>query len=256
MSLTVENFLQILKDDRIKKELNDIFEPAIVLTITEKFKSFETNMQRTINGLQATIHVLRDELKLKDDAITALKTDNVALRKEVIDLTSANNDLEQFCRKDNLVITGLPASYGEAASSANTDDSESSTETMQKVQKLFHDELHLDIEDFELSTAHRLPAKSGHHPILIRFTRRCTRDLIFRNRFILKGYNKGKDIKNRVFINEDLSPFNRSLFAAAWRLKGDGKPFESVWTSNCHIFVKKDGQRLRVTTFDQLQSLR
>ncbi len=129
MTLTVDNYLKILSDNRVEKELNDIFEPAISLTITEKFKTFEANMRHTIDGLHATIKVLRDDLKLKDDTITMLQSDNTALRKEVTDLKTSNNDLEQFCRKDNLVITGIPASYGEAVSS-NTDDPNSSSETM------------------------------------------------------------------------------------------------------------------------------
>ena len=37
MALTAESFLRILANDRIKKELSDIFEPAIALTINKKF---------------------------------------------------------------------------------------------------------------------------------------------------------------------------------------------------------------------------
>ena len=206
-------------------------------------------------GLRATITILRDELKVKDDAVTKLQSENTFLCNKLTAVKLSNNDLKQFCRKDNLVITNVPASYSEAVSANTVNDLDSSTETQNKVIKLFKNELELDIEESDIPVAHRLPTKSGHLPILVRFMRRSTRDLVYHSRFALKKYNTGKEAKNMIFINEDLSLFNRNLFSTAWRIKGPSKPLESVWMTNCRVLVKKDGHTIRITTMEQLLSL-
>ncbi len=98
-----------------QKELFDIFEPVMKLTIDKKIQPLETNIKQTIAGLVATVDQLRNELKLKDDVAAKLNTENASLKKDLAEVKKQNDNFEQFCRKDNLVITGIKATYAERA---------------------------------------------------------------------------------------------------------------------------------------------
>jgi len=53
-----ENFLRALQDDRVKKNLHDIFETSIKLLIDEQFAA----IKHTVDGLNASIDLLRNEV--------------------------------------------------------------------------------------------------------------------------------------------------------------------------------------------------
>ena len=111
-SITVDDFLVILRDDRVKKEFNDIYEPVIKLTVDEKFN--ELNLK--LEGLRTTISLLRNNIKSRDDQITKLTSDNEDLTKTITDLKQKNEALEQYARRDNLIIAGISSTFAEAAS--------------------------------------------------------------------------------------------------------------------------------------------
>lgn len=250
-----DNFLKALQDDRIKENPRDIFESSIKLLIDEQFAA----VKRTVDGLSATVELLRNEIKNKDVSIAQLKAENDSLKNNLADIEKTNDELQQYCRKDNLVITGVPASFAEHASvsaeSNGTRSVESSAETVHKVTELIRNELKCaNISEADISTAHRLPSRNGTSPIIVRFLRRRDRDAVYRSRMELKAYNQSRAANNRVFINEDLSPRNREIFSAAWRMKGS-RTLDGVWTSNCHVLVKKNGSTHRVTSLAQLRSL-
>ena len=94
---------------------------AITLTIEEKFSPFCAKINATINGLIATVEALHDKLEAKDETVKMLKTENFKLNKRIADLQKANDNLEQFCRKDNQIISGLPAIYAEEVAAVAED---------------------------------------------------------------------------------------------------------------------------------------
>ena len=211
------------------KKISDLFEPVISLTIQEKFDCFN-----------ATIISLRDELKVRDEIINKLQSENIELKQDVTELKKSNNALEQFTRKDNLVLTGISASYAERAQ-GNENNRKSSVDTIDKVAKLCTEHMNCNITASDISVAHRLSG-SANAQILGRFVRRSVRDEVYNARFNLKKYNSGRPVKEKVFINEDLSSQNRSIFSAAWKAKGrDGNGIESVFTRKCQVFAKVTG---------------
>jgi hypothetical protein len=97
------------------------------------------------------------------------------------------------------------------------------------------------ITEADISTAHRLPSKSGiSQPILVRFIRRRDHDTVYHVRMELKTSNQTRALGSRIFINEDLSPRNREIFSAAWRMKAS-HGFDGVWTTNCSVIIKNNG---------------
>lgn len=259
-SITVDDFLVILRDDRVKKEFNDIYEPVIKLTVDEKFN--ELNLK--LEGLRTTISLLRNDIKSRDDQITKLTSDNEDLTKTITDLKQKNEALEQYARRDNLIIAGISSTFAEAASVEYADSSttsasaerkkESCEVTAEKVVTFCKDRLGLVVEQNDISVAHRLPSKDGTYPILVKFVRRSVRDAIYQSRLKLQDYNKTAAAESRLYINEDLVPSVRSLFSAARKLKGT-KGVENVWTSNCKVQLKKNGTYHHINSFAQLATL-
>jgi predicted RNase H-like nuclease (RuvC/YqgF family) len=218
-------------------------------------------MTQTIDRLTATITLLRDELKMKDTALTTLKDENTMLKKEVSNLKKCNDELEQYGRRDNLIITGLPSSYAEVSNTPATLDTNRSTyesygETVHKVVNFLNDEMKIDIDESDISMAHRLPGTSSFaKPILVRFISRRARDAVYNARISLRAYNQKLPKGKGVYVNEDLSPYNRKIFQEAWRRKGATNGFERVYTSNCQVIVIKNSQKLRILSLDHLHTL-
>lgn len=88
----------------------------------------------------------------------------------------------KYSRRDNLVISGIPAILSEVASATGTQEIEYSSTSVNKVIAFCKDVLHVDVESSEISPAHRLRAgrNSAHPPLLVRFTRRIMRDDVLR----------------------------------------------------------------------------
>ena len=249
--LSIDDFLTIIRDDRVKKEFNDIYEPAIKLTIDEKFAA----LTNTIDGLRATIDFLRNDIKTRDDQIAKLKSDNVDLSQKISDLKQKNDALEQYTRRDNLIISGIPCSFAEIAGAAgNVHTAESCNETADKIIELCRDKLNVEISKSDISIAHRLPSTGTSKPILVKFTRKSIRDDIYRSRTRLKDFNKSMPKGNGIYINEDLAPSVRAIFSEAYKSWGRNG-IESVWTSNCRVLVKKNGTVHRISCMADLRSV-
>ena len=58
-------------------------EPAITLTIEQKFSPFYAKINAIINDPVVTVKAQRDKLKIKNGAVKMLKTDNFKLNEEL-----------------------------------------------------------------------------------------------------------------------------------------------------------------------------
>lgn len=100
------------------------------------------------------------------------------------------NDLEFRSRRLNLVIYGIPAVQGENLL----------TSLNELADKLPH------LTESDVTSSHRLPAKQGHVPgLIVRFMRQQNMDTW------LKGKSKLKGSTPRMFIQENLTRYNREL---------------------------------------------
>ena len=101
--------------------------------------------------------------------------------------------LEQEIKRDNLIITGVSATFAEVTAAADTQTgavakNQSSSITTDCVFKLCKDNLGVPIKANEISIAFRLKARCGdiHHPIVVRFIKRSTRDQVYASKSKLK----------------------------------------------------------------------
>ena len=72
-NLFVDNFLKMIKYDRIRKEFNDLYEPLIKFIIDETEKVLWKDMQDEIDNRSASVTVLHYEISVQDDAVNKSK---------------------------------------------------------------------------------------------------------------------------------------------------------------------------------------
>ena len=252
MNLTSENFVDVflkaLNDDRVKEHMYAIFVPIIKLTIDEHM----TTVKSTIASLTARVDKLQQEVAKKEVVIQAIKADAQKIKSDGFDQAIAIDSMEEYSRRDSLIINGIKASFAEH--SAGTASGETSQTTTKKVCDMLRANLGIDIPSSEISTAHRIKADVGHPPILVRFVRRALRDDIYQQRFKLKDYNSAHSAVDKIFINEDLYGSTKELFKAAWRQR-KSPGVQGVWSQNCHVMIKMNDVSTKVKSMDHLNRI-
>ena len=229
--------------------------------IAESMKAWELMHQEKLNALKLELI----EVKTSQEFICAkyedLKTnyenlqkinkkqaeeiENLQAQSTNLEVRGANDegkldDIEQYGRRQNLEIVGIPTKPGE-----NTN------KIVQEVAKL----MKINLSEDQISTSHRLPApqrpknndtSSGSRkilaspPIIARFLSRDVRNSLYANRKLLRDANLKEffvDGTTQIFVNENLTRFRKNLL---WRTKQKAKDngFKYVWTRNGNICVR------------------
>jgi hypothetical protein len=209
-----DDLIIALRDQRVLDALASVFETKLQSVVTEL---------KLVNERQAT-------------QITKLQSDlqSAASRIEA---------LEQYTRRDNLLITGMPIeTYAESASTEGPGETSLREEHSKSVEvsvlKLFNDQLGVQIKSSDISIAHRLKKRAnvpGPPTTIVRFTNRKAREAV---------YNARRKLRNeptRVFINEDLNRSTADLFRQARQLVRSRR-IHSTWTSSCAVYIKETNE--------------
>lgn len=217
----------------IHKEVNDLKEA--VQFISNKFDTFTKELEET-----------KKELKTTKGQVQNLIHENDALRKEV-------NELQQYTRRDNLLLFGMP---------------ETPEETIESVVEQVSAAIGMSNVTSDISIVHRLPARPGKtKPIVIRFCKRRSRDAwLLKFKEESKKHEDGPGIPlqridpqlpaGRITAGEHLTAFNRDLLNSA-REAARHHGFKFVWSRDCKVFMRKDenSYALRINNFNDLQNL-
>ena len=219
-------FADTLDDPRVEEKLQNILK-SLLMTVS---KEITKPLEDKIGELSVLVKRLQSDLALSDSRLDDLTAENRKLRNDLQTAAAEVRNLEQYSRRDNLVISGLPATFAETAAATDESFSDSQGSTEQKVLDLCNLSLGLQLSSDDISSAPRLKSSRNHGAsllILLRFTRCSTR-------FKLKNENSGKRPCDRIYINEDLIDFNRRLLGAA-KQHVKNKSIKSAFTSNCRI---------------------
>ena len=139
------------------------------------------------------------------------------------------DDLEQYRRKENLEIHGVPLKRDK-----NTNE----------IVKSVVSSLNVRLDDHQISTSHRLAgsykkvqgnqATKQSPPIIVRFANRDKRNEIYMKRKLLKSNGKTEPMSQNsspnVTIQENLTPLRISIYRAAKQAKA-ALNFKFAWTS-------------------------
>ena len=183
----------------------------------EKYEARIFEAECRVDRLQKILEEEQVENLTKDERIDILS-------RQVIELTEKLDDHEQYQRRSNIRITGLP---------------EGERETIEECEKLVENFLSQDLklEGIKISIAHRLgrKRKSEPRPIICRLVRRSDKAVIMRKRKSLK------EKKSPVYLSEDLTKKNQRLF----RDVRNHSRIKKAWTLDGKVMAEgHNGRRL------------
>lgn len=177
-----------------------------------------------------------------------LKKENALLRSTVSSIEVCVRNLEQYSRKQNIEIDGIPETKGEDVFNV-----------LENVAKT----VGVDLKKDKVVTAHRIPSfnKKRTPPIIVRFSTYEERD-VWIGEFkkvrplTLNMVNPVFKSSAKVFINEHLSPENKLLLAKT-KESARNKRYKYIWSRDVRIFVRKeDGERCkRIDSVGDLEKL-
>ena len=176
--------------------------------------------------------LVKDFSKILSDHVAALKAENAALRSHVtklenqikkneIEYQTDLNRLEQYGRRSNVEIAGIP-------------DEVSINELENKVVAIFK-EMDVKVDPRDIEACHRLP--NGRHSkgparTIVRFVNRKNCNEIFSKKRNLKNIDKKKlNLRSNIYVNYSLCRDYRRIWYNARKLHSDGK-ITKFWVSN------------------------
>lgn len=226
----------------------------ILLTIKEKVDALE-GIIATVDTIEKSVQAMSDkydeviaQMKKQGADIDCLKTRVKKLEERVeeqkIDkLKQEMNDLDQYGRRLNLEIHGLPQQMNE--------------NVLEKLNILANDLKLPRLSESDVEAAHGLPKRAGQDEvdkpafILVRFTSRLTRDIWLKQRQELRKS------KSKIFFNENLTAQNKKLF---WlmRCKARELHYQFFWVKNGKLFMRRSPrhQIVNIRTAEDLEGLR
>ncbi|XP_077977115.1 uncharacterized protein LOC144432723 [Glandiceps talaboti] len=226
----------------IRKSLVDINAQVsnipVLLVDVKMIKDKQNTMSVSLDYFNELVEELRDRLKVIEQENKDLKKSNMELNERVGVLEKASDDQNQYSRRENLEIHGIPECQGQAE---NTDNI-----ALQVIKMISPDITtdHLEVTHRIGRTTHHDGNVRGKHqprPIIVKFSGRKIRDQVFNNKKKMKNVTTrdlGYTERNLIFINENLTPKMRNLLKLV-NNKRKTESYRYLWTRNGHIHVKK-----------------
>ena len=183
----------------IENQVKELF------TFHEEAKESQIKVTESLEFMSAKFDDLEKEIKKKDGKINQLEKTIENLVEKQKTLSSEIDGLEQYSRRNCLVLNGVNES---------------------------NEEVGVKIKEDDLDRSHRLgkPKRKDNkpRPIIVKFARYAVRREIFMNKRKLKG--------KRLLITESLTSSRMQLLGDAQRKYG----VRNVWTSDGRVMVKEN----------------
>ncbi|XP_054287896.1 uncharacterized protein LOC129003623 [Macrosteles quadrilineatus] len=239
-----KELLQALEDFKqkvfmeLKSTRNDISELKESLNFVSNMMDDSNKLMTEIKGELATLKKENDDLR----------KENATLTVEVTSLKDRVRSLEQYSRKNNVEISGIP---------------QTPNEDVVKLVKDVGAALGIDIQEGDISIAHRVPSfkKERTQPLIVQFSRRTSRETLLKS-FREKKTMTAKEIHaafpaRSVYVNEHLSPENKQ-FLSKLKEKCKEVGYKYAWCREGKFFVRKcvNDRCLRVDTYEELEKLK
>lgn len=210
----------------MESELN-----SIKMKVAELSKKWE-NLDPRLCAIEERISTNEDSL-----AVLCNVPQDVSEAKERMDLLlKENNERDQFCRLNNVEISGVPLVK---------------KENLYSILKSICTKINFDLQPSDVDTIHRVrrfisAVKNNDPPrppaIIVRFTQRIRKDAVLaaarvhRNLFTTDiGFNGAA---TNVFLSHHLTPTNKLLLQQAKKFKKE-HDFKYLWIQDCKILIRK-----------------
>ena len=200
----------------IENQIKELF------ILNEETKNAQIKVTESLEFFSNKFDELERENKKKNEKIKELEETIDILTEKNKSLTSDVDELEQYSRRNCLLLHGVQENENE-----NTDDI---------VLKTMSEELDIEIKENDLDRTHRIGnrnRKDGKpRAIIVKFTRYATRNKIYSNKKKLKGKN--------FLMTESLTSRRYHLLKEAQEKYG----VKNVWTSDGRILFKQNNRIL------------
>ena len=194
----------------------------------------------------------KELLNLKDVIIKDLQLENQRLRMKVKNLENKvmpleinGNHLEQYGKRNNLEITGIP-------------DDVSDENLEEKVIQVLS-EIQVNVSSSDVEACHRIgKSKNSPKKALARFINRKHTKKALINRKGLININKSSlslSSSDNIFINENLTPMNNKIAFHCRKLKCNGQIDKTYWRDGViHIASSniRDGKVIKILHMSML----
>ena len=216
--------------------------------LDEDFLRDLKQMVEDVKAIKSTVSKTDEKLDTINSQIAELKFENEGLKSTVKDLISENrvlhskvNELEQYSRKDNIIINGLPYS---------------NDENIGEMVMLVSNALKVPLFDYDISAVHRLPSRDDKIPaVIVRLNSRSKKSQLVENSKKMRLHGKSLNLNPAVpiYVSEHLTPNSMHILKNALQLKTRGM-ISQAWSRDGKIFIRqKDNEATkRITDLSQL----
>jgi small-conductance mechanosensitive channel len=208
MEVNSEAFKVLLKsilDESLEAKLD-----PIIKSLTFISNQYDELSQRTASLEEINKTLSKNNYLLKEKLS---KCEN-----QLVQIKSTLNDQEQYSRRECLEIRGIPT--------INDEDTNQITMVVASL-------ISITLEESDISVSHRLFKSRRDRndntkscpPIIVKFSRRDTRDHLYKQRNLLKSHSRAEITNlsrisaNKIFISESLTQYNRYLFNSCLAFK-------------------------------------
>lgn len=248
--------------DNMTKVLNDmsakITSIQTEMKIVREIQQDLQQMKSDISSLRDSVNTRLDQLVNRVDEIESrvfivetLKDEIDTLKAQVNAVLEEGHKNEQWVRRSNIQINGVPQKNGE---------------NLVRIIKTLAEYSNFPLQpDTDIDFVTRVAVKNDvegkkPRPIILKMQSRYKKD------DFLTSLRKLKDVKasdigfsginSRIYFNDHLSPRNKNLFQKA-KLKAKEKNYAFCWVRNCTIMVRKSEKSpvLHITSEESLKKI-
>ena len=211
-----------------KENTNKLLEENKV--IREQCNELQKSLEFHINKMEELVTKnkdLKSEVKSLKETLNEANEERDQLYTDLGTAINQIDDLEQYTRKHNLDIHGIP---------------EKTEENLADQVITLGNALNVTIRRDDIDICHRMftgRSASKPRPIIVRFKTYRTKKELYGVRKSLRNQNMNHIFQGAgiVYINENLTRMRRQLFAKVWKRK-KSEQWHSAWTIDDKIFMK------------------
>ena len=213
------------------------------------------DIKQSLNFMSGELTTVTKQLKVLMDLmgeIKELKRQNMEKDQKISVLEKRLDDLEQYSRINDLIVSGLqtkPRSYARAAT-MDALPTVSDIESLEQQVIICLGKKGIQIHTDDIEACHPLTRKNKKEnpDIILRFVNRKRKVEVLKQGRKLKGSN--------VYLNEHLTRKNANIAHQARVLRKENK-IQATWTTNCKIYIKLNGtpEEAKILLISELSEL-
>lgn len=199
-----------------------------VESLKGNYKELKENLFSTKSQLDILVKEndgLKSKVKFLEDQISTSKKELEDMEQRLNDVEASHDDLEQYTRKFNLVILGIPERK-----------EEDNVENVIKLGQL----LEVNLTRGDIDIVHRMKTKSESkpRPIIARFSNYNAKSKLYEARLNLRNVTLQDLGAEKIFINENLTAWRAKLFKEARKVRKN-TPTAKRGLSTVKYFLKQ-----------------